>query len=396
MAPPTKPPVTEKQLQGFRYLEQFGSLFERLHACGLDKAGNRDFFYDQYACLLLLYFFTPTLTSMRGLQQITGLAKVQQFVGCKTVSRTSLSEAAYAFDPDLLRPIVAELAQQALPVVSGPEAEALRGLTAVDGSILPALPKMVWALWMDETHRGAKMHVHFDVLKGVPEDATVTPAACSEIEQLTATLKEDRLYVVDRGYACYALFRAILDRDSSFIGRVKECTAFTVQEERELSAAARAAGVIRDVVVKRLGTEHHKDEVRQEVRLVWVQTGKMRPDGQPEILLLCTNRLELAAELVALGYRYRWWVELFFRWLKCILGCRHLIANNLAGVTIQVYMALIASLMISLWTNTKPSKRTFEMFCHYFAGWATFEELCAHVQNLHKKKDNPSKEPNSS
>ncbi len=233
MAPPTKPPVTEKQLQGFRYLEQFGSLFERLHACGLDKAGNRDFFYDQYACLLLLYFFTPTLTSMRGLQQITGLAKVQQFVGCKTVSRTSLSEAAYAFDPDLLRPIVAELAQQALPVVSGPEAEALRGLTAVDGSILPALPKMVWALWMDETHRGAKMHVHFDVLKGVPEDATVTPAACSEIEQLTATLKEDRLYVVDRGYACYALFRAILDRDSSFIGRVKECTAFTVQEERE-------------------------------------------------------------------------------------------------------------------------------------------------------------------
>jgi len=66
-------------------------------------------------------------------------------------------------------------------VVRGREAEALRGLTAVDGSLLPALPRMAWALWQGGGGaRAAKMHVHFDVLKAVPLDATVTPAACSE------------------------------------------------------------------------------------------------------------------------------------------------------------------------------------------------------------------------
>jgi Transposase DDE domain len=392
MAQPPRTPVTEDQLQGFRYLDHFRSLFDCLHDCATarDKAGNRDLFFDQYACLLLLYFFSPTLTSLRGLQQATTLEKVQQRLGCRRTSRGALSAAAHVFDPELLRPLIAELAARAVPVVTGREAEALRGLTAVDGSVLPALPKMAWALWMDAGHRAAKMHVHFDVLKGVPEDATVTPAACSELDQLRATLKPQRLYVVDRGYAGYWLFRAILDADSSFIARLKEDAAYQVQQERNVSAAARAAGVLRDVVVRKLGSDHHKDELGQAVRLVWVTTGRSRPDGSAEVLLLCTNRLDLEAELVALGYKYRWWVELFFRWLKCILGCRHLLSTSAQGVTIQVYMALIASLVVSLWTNHRPTKRTYEMFCWYFSGWASAEELHAHIQKLQHQADNSS------
>ena len=55
---------------------------------------------------------------------------------------------------------------------SGREAEALRGLTAVDGTLLTALPKMAWALWVDDEHRAVKMHLHFDVLKGVLVNGT--------------------------------------------------------------------------------------------------------------------------------------------------------------------------------------------------------------------------------
>ena len=90
----------------------------------------------------------------------------------------------------------------------------------------------------------------------------------------------------------------------------------------------------------------------------------------------------LAAELVALGYRFRWTVELFFRWLKCILGCRRLLAHSRDGVTIQVYLAIIASLLISLWVGRKPSVRTLEMIQFYFTGWATEEELMAHLEQL--------------
>jgi len=78
-------------------------------------------------------------------------------------------------------------------LVHGQEAEALRGLTAVDGSLLPALPKMAWALWLDPQHRAAQMHVHFDVRKGVPVETTVTAGNDSESEHLRASLHAGRL-----------------------------------------------------------------------------------------------------------------------------------------------------------------------------------------------------------
>ncbi len=118
------------------------------------------------------------------------------------------------------------------------------------------------------------------------------------------------------------------------------------------------------------------------MRVLEVETGKTDAHGRPEILLLATSRLDLAAELVALGYRYRWSVELFFRCLKCILGCRHLLADSRNGVTIQVYLAIIASLLISLWAGRKPTVRTLEMIQFYFQGWATEEERMAHLDNL--------------
>src|SRR5204862_5119058 len=104
--------------------------------------------------------------------------------------------------------------------------------------------------------------------------------------------------------------------------------------------------------------------------------------GRSEVLLLATNRLDLDAELVALAYRFRWSIELFFRWLKCILGCRHLLANSREGVTIQVYLTIIASLLISLRVGRKPTIRTLEMLQFYFTGWATEEELMAHLEQL--------------
>lgn len=383
MAAKRRPLITENDLQGLKYFKVLGSLLKRLHKDGTarDRAGNRRLFYDQYACLLLLFFFNPIVKSLRGIQQASELDKVQRLLGCNRVSRGSLSEASTVFDPELLREIIRDIARQTLPLVHGKEAEALRGLTAVDGSLLPALPKMAWAWWLDPQHRAAKMHIHFDVLKGVPIDATVTAGNGSETEQLRATLQAQRLYVIDRGYAQYQLFQDILDAGSNFIGRIRDNAVWTVVEERPLTAEARAAGVRSDRIVQ-LGGPQSGRAFKQPVRVLEVETGKIDAKGRPEILLLATSCLDLAAELVALGYRFRWTVELFFRWLKCTLGCRHLLANSHDGVRIQVYLALIASLLISLWVGRKPTVRTLEMLQFYFTGWATEEELLAHLARL--------------
>ena len=84
---------------------------------------------------------------------------------------SSLSEAGSVFDPGPVEHIIRELAARAVPLTKGREAKALRGLTAVDGSIFQALSRAAWALWQDEQHRGVKLHLHFSVFEGVPRCA---------------------------------------------------------------------------------------------------------------------------------------------------------------------------------------------------------------------------------
>jgi len=383
-----KPPVAAKELQGFKYFEMVLPLLARLHDAGTgrDTAGNRRLFFDQYAALLLLYFFNPILTSLNGLQQASGLAKVQKVTGGGRVSKGALSEAQGVFDATLLEGLIAELAQRVAPVTPPQEWAALKDLVAVDGSLLPACSRLVWALWLDDQKRAAKMHLHFEVLRGIPVRVSVTAGNDSETVQLRGLLEAGRLYVIDRGYAEYQLFQDVIDARSSFIGRIRDNAVWRVIEQRPVSAPARAAGVRRDLVVW-LGCEESGAVFRQPLRVVEVATGKVDSRGRPEVLLLATDRLDLAAELVALGYRFRWSVELFFRWFKCILGRRHLLAESQNGVTLQVYVAIIASLLLSLWAGRKPTKRTYEMFCFFFAGWATEQEVLNHLDKLRQADD---------
>ncbi len=377
-------PVRAEDLQGFKYFDSVLPLLARLHDAGTggDKAHNRRLFFDQYVALMLLYFFNPILTSLNGLLQASALDKVRKTTGSGHVSKGSFSEAQGVFAAPLLEGIIAELAERVAPVSPPAEWAALKDMVAVDGSLLPALPRMAWALWLDKQHKAAKMHVHFEVLRGIPLRVSVTEGNGSETEQLRQQLEAGRLYVIDRGYAEYQLFQDIIDAKSSFIGRIRDNAVWEVVAERPLSDKARAAGVKSDRVVW-LGGEQSGKVFQQQLRVIAVATGKMEANGKPEILLLATDKMDLEADLVALGYRFRWSVELFFRWLKRIVGMRHLIAESANGLRIQVYVSIIASLLLSLWVGTKPTKRTYEMFCLFFAGWASEQELAAHIEKLH-------------
>lgn len=374
----------ELVLQGTRLVRQMRRLLARLHDAGTarDKAGNRQLFFDDYLCLLLVDFFTPAIDSLRALQQVSGWEQTRQKLGIRRTSLGSLSEAARVFDADLLEPILQELIGELAPLKTGREAAALQGLTAVDGSIFPALSRMAWALWQDAEHRGVKLHLHFDVLRGAACQLAITPAACSEPAQLTTMLAPQRLYVLDRGYASFELFRDVLAARSSLVARVKEDIALHVEEERPLDEAARQAGVIRDAILRRLGTDKHKDVVGRPMRLVIVATTDRA--GNRSELWLVTDRFDLDADLVAQAYRHRWAIELFFRWLKCVLGCRHLVAENPNGVLLQMYAALIVCLLIQLRVGRKPTKRTFEAIQFHLLGWVGDEELDRHLEGLEK------------
>jgi len=392
-----KPPIREQDLQGFKYLRTIIPLFERFHL--VNTHHNREFHYDQYLSLMLLYYFNPIITSLRGIQQVSHLEKVKQTLGIKATSLGSLSEAQHVFDPQLLAPFISELAHKALPLEHDAQLKTLgQTLTAVDATVLKALPKMLWALWLDDQHRAAKLHLEFDITRWVPTQAAITHANANEKTYLKQTLAANKLYVLDAGYGDYSLLEGIRATHSSFVVRLRDNAVWETLEDRPLTADDQQAGVMHDMLV-RLGSKHTQDTLASPVRVIQVfhtgDSSRPRPsrvsskktfrttDTDYELLLV-TDRMDLPAPTIALIYQYRWQIELFFRWLKCVLGCRHLVAQSVQGLTIQVYCALIASLLITLWTGRKPTKRTFEMLCFYFMGWATDQELATHIEKLHE------------
>ena len=102
-------------------------------------------------------------------------------------------------------------------------------------------------------------------------------------------------------------------------------------------------------------------------------------------LRIVTNNLDVPAEIIAALYELRWTIELYFRIIKQLLGCRHLLSTKANGVTIQIYMAIIACIMILAMTGKLPTKRTYEMICFYLLGLAELDELEAHIQQLPPK-----------
>ena len=385
-------------IQRLSVLRSFKPLLNRLRSHA--DCHNRQLHYDQYVSLLLLYFFNPTFTGLRSIQCASELKNVQNKLGIKRTSLGSMSEASHVFDPQLLIPIINELALDADPLTFDNRLNKLdMEFVAVDGSLLKALPKMLWALWLDEDHRAVKMHLEFNILKGVPLRAQVTDANANERTQLQSSLTHGKLYCLDAGYREYRLLDNIIQKKSSFVVRLQDNASYEIIEEHQLSDADRKAGVEFDRTV-RLGSKQTRDDLSRPIRIIQihyyderalsgykrksrVSSKKTFRTKSPEhTLLIATDRMDLPAELIGLLYRYRWQIELFFRWFKCILGCQHLLSLSQNGIQIQVYCALIASLLIRLWTGRKPTKRTFEMICLYFQGWATMDELMKHIEGL--------------
>ena len=396
-----KAPFAARDLVGLKYFDALHGLLGQLHAP--NDHPNRILHYDEYLSLLLLYFFNPVVTSLRGVQFASQLERVQKQLGVKRSSLGSLSEAGQVFDPSLAQAVFADLAQQACAADASPRPagvpEAL-SIVAADGTLLEALPKMLWALWLGPHDHAVKLHFQFDVLRGVPIDVTLTAGNGNEKDTLAEHLRAGCLYVMDRGYRDYTFFQKIIDTKSSFVARVQGNAAYEVIETRPLSDAARAAGVESDQLVH-LGWKQSEAQQRQPLRLIKVhvknppahslkprgarvdpKTKQVRISEEEFDLWLVTDRLDLLPEIVALLYRYRWQIEIFFRWFKCVLGCKHLLSQSEHGIRIELYAALIASLLIVLWTGRKPTKRTLEMLQFHFQGWASAAEVDAHLASL--------------
>ena len=348
----TEPVLTERQLSRWRLIEDFRQCLERVfgpcqggHPSWADR--QRRLLHADYLSLFLFGLLNPVVRTMRGLCAASHLRRVQQEICSRPVSLGSFSEAQHLLDPKLLEKVFADLAAQVQGASPAEPRLQARAWMAHDGTLWRALPRMSWALYGagrgGDSH-GVKLHLSLHLLEDKPVRATVRRGKDCERAVWHERWQKGDAYVGDRYYGeDYQLLEELAQAFCAYVLRLREQAVITVEEELPLSEADRDAGVVRQAWA-RLGRRHPT----QRVRVVWVQA-----EGHSLILVTNLGPEELPAELVSLLYRRRWQVELFFRWIKCILGCRHWLAESPEGVaTIAATLLAIGSPLTSIASTT--------------------------------------------
>ena len=371
--------------------------------CERDRAGQPPAVHGRKYCeLVILALLNPMISSLPDAAKNHRTGSRRQHAGDPPLPVWAASRNRRGSSSRSgLKAVIDELAKELRPLSKDPRLSELKDvLTLVDSTILAALTRLARAAVGAEaryntsrdglgsvTPAGGCTRTRFDLDTFAPHRIDRTGArnagANREHNVLRARLEAERCYIGDGGYADRSLFADVVARGSSYVIRMREDSVFTVLEERELSQEALDAGIVRDAIVT-LGPPGAA-ALNHPVRIVVIQVKphprRTRRDAkkQSDVIVVATCLLDLPPELVTLIYSKRYTIELFFRFLKELLGMRHLLSQRQEGIDIQVYCAVIICMLINLTTAKRPDKYTLLMVHWYQLGVASEQELIDHL-----------------
>lgn len=391
-------PIWPHQVQGGKYVKILQNFVQSLRKEELQAShGNRALFLDQVLIAQLLAFYNPSVRSLRMIEDFSQTKQAQRHLTVRKICKSTFSDFNALADPELLQPLVAHLNKEvATQRINGKKrdkslGQLLENTIAVDGTFLPALADVAWAVRNKNQHSSqgyrARIDVMLNVENGLPEAIVVPEPKQGEAESARHCIQPGKIYLYDRGYNSLPLISAhyqqlsktVLKASSGFVLRLKGngnqsgTIGYRVIEEREISDQDRAAGVVHDRIV-RLNSENAVQLGLGEVdfREVLIE---YEQDGETKTLRLLTNLFDLAAETIGQQYRHRWQVELFFRWIKSYGNFRHLISQTKAGMQLNLYVAMIGIMLMYLHTGFRPSKYLIPMLEMVAHGGASLDEI---------------------
>jgi hypothetical protein len=260
---------------------------------------------------------------------------------------------------------------------------------SADGSYFTLAADVAWALFHTK-HDGKKqaqyrLNLQLDVDSFTPSDVSISgEEEGSEAAAVMKRLAPDVIYLLDRNFLHFGLLRAILDRGSDFVLRLRKSAKFEGWRERPLTARDVESGVQSDRVgvlpgSKKIRSGPPPQRLLRELVIVDPKTGKS--------IRVLTSLMEVPAYVISILYRQRWQVELFFRWLKVWAGFGHLLSHSRKGITLQFYVAVIACLVMHLRTGRKVNKYMLMLMGQVAQGLATFEQILPLLERIEREKE---------
>jgi hypothetical protein len=259
------------------------------------------------------------------------------------IKKSSFAEAINSRGLEQLLHVYQNLQTNAVAVLPKEHAD-LGDLVGIDGSLIDACLSMHWADYRKGSKK-AKVHLGFDLNRSIPRKVFLSDGNGAERPFVSMILSPGQTGVTDRGYQAHDRFDQWQEEGKHFVSRIKAITKKKLLKSNEIDPNS---NIFYDAIAL-LGTAG-VNQTNKPVRVVGYTVNKTK-------YWVATSRHDLTADKIALIYKLRWDIEIFFGWWKRHLRVYHLIARSEYGLMVQIIAGLITYLLLSIYCREQHNEK---------------------------------------
>lgn len=273
----------------------------------------------------------------------------------KNVTRSNLSKANENRDFKIFEEYAYHLIEIARKKRSNSDFEIQGKVYAFDSTTIDLCLSIFWWAKFRSTKGGLKLHTLYDITTQIPAFVHITPASVHDMNAMDVIPYEhDAYYIFDRGYMDFARLYNITRHSAYFVIRAKRNLKLEILKDIKRSDSSEI--IISDHIVRLDGFSSYLDYPENFRRVRYYDADTKRP------FTYLTNNLEITAEQVALLYKNRWQIELFFKWIKQHLKIKSFWGTTENAVRIKIYSAIITYCWVAIVEHDLNIKRsTYEV-----------------------------------
>jgi hypothetical protein len=225
---------------------------------------------------------------------------------------------------------------------------------AFDSTTIDLCLNVFWWAKFRRAKGGIKLHTLYDIITQIPAFVHITAASVNDMNAMDVIPYEsEAYYIFDRGYVDYTRLYRITNHSAYFVIRAKTNLQFSRMYSNKVD---KASGVKCDQVGKLTGfyvSKQYPDKLRRV---------KFYDQDSNRDFVFLSNNMDLSAEQIAMLYKNRWQVELFFKWIKQHLKIKSFWGTSENAVRIQVYSAIITYCLVAIiGHDLKIDRSTYEI-----------------------------------
>jgi transposase len=258
----------------------------------------------------------------------------------KNVTRSNLSKANENRNYKIFEDFANHLILIAQEKNSNDSFEIKGNIYAFDSSTIDLCLSVFWWAHFRKTKAGIKLHTLFDINTQIPVFIHITEANIHDVNAMDIINYERfAYYIFDRAYVDYVRLNRITKSQAYFVVRAKSNLKFKRMYSKKTD---KSTGVIYDQTGK-IGGFYTSKDYPEKIRKV-----KFFDAENKKRLIFLTNNFDLSAQQIALLYKQRWQIELFFKWIKQHLKVKTFWGTTENAVRLQINIAIITYCLVSI------------------------------------------------